>query len=60
METQTETRITVNTGFNAFVCKSLRLTFKPSPTIAAVNNHVVMVEIPSNTPVDTGMETPNT
>jgi len=45
-------------GLRAFVRRSRRLTFRPSPTMADVRIKVVAVEMPSRTGAGTGTHVP--
>lgn len=52
--------VIASNGRSALERTSFKLTFNPSPTIAAVSNQVVNVEIKFNTFSDIGMTSPNT
>ena len=59
-ESRTEVIVMAIKGLSAFVRTSLRLTFKPRPTIAAVKHQVVSVETPFKKLSETGIECPRT
>lgn len=60
MDRQIEVMPIVMNGFNAFVRKSLRLTFNPRPTMAAVKIQVVAVLTPSKSFTGRGKMLPST
>ena len=55
IDNKTDVIVIATNGRNARARRSFKLTFSPSPTIEAVSNQVVNVDIPSITFSDIGI-----